>query len=525
MGQQARTAAFLIAIAVVVHDVAPLAARPLLSNGDTAIAHLLTRLGYGPRSGDIDRARVIGLVSYIDQQLGSPYPTNRYLQQRLATLESIGLQSRPLTERYYLPAILVRRQRQLDTRSDQRPVTTEDRTVLAASRVPLQELSAQKVLRAVHSEGQLEEVLVDFWFNHFNVFAGKGAVRNYLTEYEREVIRPHVLGNFREMLGAVARSPAMLFYLDNWMSVGNTSSPRPVGNGRRLRLQRPAGRSSGLNENYGRELLELHTVGVDGGYTQADIVDVARAFTGWTIDAPRQGGGYRFDSRRHDDGEKRILGHRFPPGGGQQDGERVLDILAAHYATAKHLATKLGRRFISDAPPAAFVQQVASVFLQTRGDLRAVTRAVITSPDFQSAANYRAKIRSPFEYVVASLRACDATVQDASALVTWIRELGQPLYGAQPPTGYAETAEAWVGAGALLARMNFAVALANNRVRGAECDLSQRAPATEARFADHLVARVLHGNASASTRNTIASAPDLATALAVALGSPEFQRK
>ena len=525
MGQRARTAAFLIAIVVVVHDVASFASRPPLSNGDTAVAHLLTRLGYGPRPGDIERTRVMGPASYIDLQLGRRYPADRHLEQRVATLESVGLQSRPLTERYYLPAVLVRRKRQLDAESDQRRVTTADRAVLAASRVPLQELSAQKVLRAVHSEGQLEEVLVDFWFNHFNVFPGKGATRNYVTEYEREVIRPHVLGNFRQLLGAVARSPAMLFYLDNWMSVGNTSSQRSAGTRRRPRTLQPAARPRGLNENYGRELLELHTVGVDGGYTQADVVDVARAFTGWTIESPRQGGGFRFDPRRHDDGEKRILGHRFAPGGGQKDGERVLDILAAHPATAKHLATKLGRRFISDAPPTAFVERITSVFLQTRGDLRAVTRAVITSPDFQSATNYRTKIRTPFEYVVASVRACDATVQDASALVTWIRELGQPLYGAQPPTGYDETAETWVGAGALLARMNFAVALANNRIRGAECDLSRLAPATEAGFAEQLVARVLQGNASVSTRKTIASAPDLATALALVLGSPEFQRK
>ncbi|HWI18630.1 MAG TPA: DUF1800 domain-containing protein, partial [Vicinamibacterales bacterium] len=313
----------------------------------------------------------------------------------------------------------------------------------------------------IYSERQLEEVLVDFWFNHFNVFAGKGATRNYVGEYEREAIRPHVLGTFREMLGATARHPAMLFYLDNWLS----SSAEVRGAGVRRR-------SNGINENYARELLELHTLGVDGGYTQQDIVSVARAFSGWTMQ-PRQGSGFVFAANRHDRGEKIVLGHTIKAGGGESDGERVLDIVAAHPSTAKHIATKLAIRFVSDTPSAALIDRVASRFAASKGDLREVMKTLLSSPEFLAADARKAKVKTPLEFVASAIRATGAEVRNAVPLARTLRDMGMPLYLCQPPTGYEETAATWVSAGALVNRMNFAVDLSKNNVRGVRVPLTE----------------------------------------------------
>jgi uncharacterized protein (DUF1800 family) len=321
------------------------------------------------------------------------------------------------------------------------------------------DIAEAKLLRAVYSERQLEEVLVDFWFNHFNVFAGKGATRNYVSEYEREAIRPYVLGNFRDMLGATAKSPAMLFYLDNWLSSGAS-----VASG-------ATRRSTGVNENYARELLELHTLGVDGGYTQQDIVNVARAFTGWTMQ-PRQGSGFMFVAARHDRGDKVVLGHTIKAGGGVDDGEQVLDIVARHSSTARHIATKLAIRFVSDNPPTQLVDRAAARFIATKGDLREVLKAILTSPEFLSPEAYRAKVKTPLEFVASALRATGADVRTALPLARTLRDMGMPLYSCQPPTGYEEAASAWVSAGALVSRMNFAVELSKNAIRGVRVPLS-----------------------------------------------------
>jgi uncharacterized protein (DUF1800 family) len=318
------------------------------------------------------------------------------------------------------------------------------------AQIEVMRLQQEKLLRAVYSERQLEEVLVDFWFNHFNVFAGKGMVRAYVSDYERDAIRPHVLGNFRDMLGATAKSPAMLFYLDNWLSKG-----------------------SGLNENYARELLELHTLGVDGGYTQQDVVNVARAFTGWTM-RPREGSGFIFVPARHDRGEKIVLGHTIKAGGGVDDGERVLDIVAAHPATAKHIATELAIRFVSDTPPAALIDRVAAKFVDTKGDLREVMRTLLSSPEFMSPDAYRAKVKTPFEFVVSALRATGADVRVAMPLARSLKDMGMQPYFCQPPTGYDDTAASWVNAGALVSRMNFAVDLSKNAIRGVRVPLSEQ---------------------------------------------------
>jgi uncharacterized protein (DUF1800 family) len=320
------------------------------------------------------------------------------------------------------------------------------------------DLFSGKMLRAVYSNRQLEEVLVDFWFNHFNVFLDKGADRYLITEYERDVIRPHVLGKFKDLLEATAKSPAMLFYLDNWQSVGaNTPVPR----------NRPR---RGLNENYGRELLELHTLGVDGGYTQKDVTEAARCFTGWTIDRPQFGGKFVFNPRLHDNGEKVFLGITIPAGGGIADGEKVLDILAHHPSTARFISKELAQRFIADDPPPALVERMARTFLKTGGDLREVMKTMLASKEFWSQAAYRSKMKSPFEMVVSAARWANADIDYAFPLANQVAQLGEPLYRKQEPTGYSNQGAAWINSAGLLARMNFAMQLASNRVPGVKVE-------------------------------------------------------
>jgi uncharacterized protein (DUF1800 family) len=381
------------------------------------------------------------------------------------------------------------------------------------------------------------------------VFAGKGQTRNYLTEYERDAIRPHVLGKFRDLLEATATSPAMLFYLDNWQSAApegaRTAAPNARNRMKQTNPRRRPGqigafprprtiadlpanaqnrRPRGLNENYARELMELHTLGVDGGYTQKDVQEVARAFTGWTIANPRQGGGFAFDPRMHDDGEKIVLGHKIKAGGGQHDGEEVLDILASHPSTARFIATKLVRRFVSDDPPTSLVDRAAERFRETKGDMREVVRTIVTSREFFAPETYRAKVKTPFEFVASVVRATAADSTNAMPLVQAMRELGMPPYQCQPPTGYADKAEAWVNTGALLNRMNFAVALTEGRVRGVRTTLSERGPSIDT-ARDEIVDEVLAGDLSSSTRETVAKASRPSQAVALLLGSPEFQRR
>jgi uncharacterized protein (DUF1800 family) len=281
-------------------------------------------------------------------------------------------------------------------------------------------------------------------------------------------------------------------------------------------------RPTGLNENYGRELMELHTLGVDGGYTQKDVVEVARCFTGWTIGQPRQGGGFRFDPSMHDEGEKHVLGHTIKAGGGEKDGEQVLDILATHPSTAKFISTKLARRFVGDNPPPALVDRAAKRFLETHGDIREVVRTIVESPEFFSADAYRAKVKSPFEFMVSALRATGADIQGPVGLIRSLQQLGMPLYQVQPPTGYGDTAETWVNTGGLVNRMNFALALVQNKVVGVRVDL----PAGDLNDArERLVQTVLQGSASDATSATLQKAKDATQLTALVLGAPEFQRK
>jgi uncharacterized protein (DUF1800 family) len=330
------------------------------------------------------------------------------------------------------------------------------------AQVVARDLQESKILRAVYGNRQLDEVLTDFWFNHFNVFMDKGADRYLTTEYERDAIRPHVLGKFRDLLEATAKSPAMLFYLDNWQSVG-PNAPQLLRGG-------PNGQRRGLNENYGRELLELHTLGVDGGYTQKDVTEVARCFTGWSIDRPQMGGSFRFAPRLHDNGEKTVLSVKIPAGGGEKDGEKVLDIVAHHPATAHFISKKLAQRFVADAPPAALVERMAQTFLKTDGDIRDVMQTMFESKEFWSEGAYRSKIKSPLEVVVSAVRASNANVDFATALVNQVAQLGEPLYRKQEPTGYSNSSREWMNTAGLMARMNFALQLSGNKVPGVKVD-------------------------------------------------------
>ncbi len=324
------------------------------------------------------------------------------------------------------------------------------------------DLSEAKILRAVYSEHQLQELLVDFWFNHFNVYVDKGSDRYSITSYERDAIRPHVFDKFYDLLLATAKSPAMLFYLDNWQSVGPDEKPRPNKNGAKR----------GLNENYGRELLELHTLGVDGGYTQQDVINVARCFTGWTIAGPKKGGDFEFNDKVHDHGQKIVLGQIIPAGGGISDGMRVISILAHHPSTAHFISLRLAQRFVADNPPPSLVNRMAETFMKTGGDLREVMATMIYSGEFWSPGSYRAKVKTPFEMVVSAVRATGADVTSAFLLNNQIQRLGEPLYKKVEPNGYPIANADWVSSASLLDRMNFALALAHNHVPGVKVNLA-----------------------------------------------------
>jgi uncharacterized protein (DUF1800 family) len=431
--------------------VAALAVAPPAGPADVAqVVHTLNRIAFGATAGDVERVRAIGIDRYIDQQLHPERIDDSAMRQRLQPLMTLTMSSRQLAEEYEQPLLEARRQRK---ESGGEPAAAQRMAQVSANAV-LVELSQQKILRAVYSERQLEEVLTDFWFNHFNVDARKGPERFLLTEYERDVIRPRVFGKFRDLLGATAKSPAMLFYLDNWISV----DPNALALANRPQPQQSQRR--GLNENYARELMELHTLGVDGGYTQKDVTEVARAFTGWSIDRPRDGGDFRFQLRLHDRGKKLVLGHTIEAGGGESDGEQVLDILAKHRSTSTFIATKLVRRFVSDVPPATLVDRVAARFRDTGGDLREVVRTILSSKEFLSADAVNAKAKTPFEFLISALRTAGTEIRDARPYVRTMQELGMPLYQCQPPTGYADTADAWINTGALVARMNVATRIA-----------------------------------------------------------------
>ena len=426
----------------------------------------------------------------------------------------------------------------------------------------VEELAMAKVTRAIYSQRQLQQIMDDFWFNHFNVFAGKGDDRWLLTSYERDVIQPHTLGKFKDLLTATAKSPAMLFYLDNFLSADPRAAQRAAAE-RAMRQQARWGRygqpfpppapqgqqqnknERGLNENYGRELMELHTLGVDGGYTQKDVTEVARCFTGWSIEKPKQDATFKFDERVHDPDPKIVLGKKIHAGG-MRDGEEVIDLLVHHPSTARFISTKLARRFVSDNPPPALVARMAQTFQSSDGDIRAVMKTMIYSPEFWSRNAYRAKVKTPFELVVSTARALGTDVDTPMPLVQWVGRIGEPLYQCQPPTGYSDKADAWVNTGALLNRLNYSLALASNKVRGSRSDtgslLGMDSSADAKAALDRAVQLFLGGQTGPMTVETLEKqldSPqilqaklddpvkhvDLGVVAGLVLGAPEFQRR
>jgi uncharacterized protein (DUF1800 family) len=537
---------------------------------DQKIIHLLNRIGFGPRPGDVARVRQLGIDKFIEQQLHPERLEDAAVEARLKNIESIHMGLSELAEKYPEPGMIARElglkgknaapkampAPQANPNGDNAPANQaadaqldlskqENRQMvmeyyrehgLKPPQVLLQDLMQQKLIRAVYSERQLQEVMTDFWYNHFNIFWPKGADKILTTDFEMSAIRPHAFGKFQDLLLATAKSPAMLFYLDNFQSSSpDAKLPGRAGRGQQARLQRrgPFGgfgqpnnpsaqmspeqqqqraqaaqqfakRKPGINENYARELMELHTLGVEGGYTQKDVQEVARCLTGWTIVQPRRGGGFVFRPFMHDDGEKMVLGHKIPAGGGIKDGEMVIDILAHHPSTAKFISTKLVRRFVSDTPPPALVDRVAQVYLKSDGDIREMLRAIFTSPEFYSKEAYRAKIKSPFELAVSAIRAVGGEMNNPMMVTQFISKMGQPLYRYQPPTGYPDKAEQWVNTGALLERLNFGLALSANRLRGTTVDLKRIAPETAGKNTtqtlDQAIALLLNKEVSPQTR-------------------------
>jgi uncharacterized protein (DUF1800 family) len=522
-----------------------------------AASHLLNRFAFGPRPGEVDAVVKMGLDRWFARQLGADLPDAKALDD-LRDLPALTMSTAQILKTYPPAGVVLAQAKQAgilpddtkrgdlnlkknagngtaDEEADRKAL--KDKLLAFAAgqgyrpeKELLGQLMTQKLVRAVASENQLEEVMTDFWYNHFNVSLTDNKARPYLLSYERDAIRPHALGRFRDLLEATAKSPAMLLYLDNAQSTAAADEPTTMqdqmrdqmsnrprlrarleggGGGRGMLAARrnppgdPAAGAAaanrpkaqrGVNENYARELMELHTLGVDGGYTQADVVQVARAFTGWTImplqpkareaaenrlaRAQRAGGlGFReegdflFRADQHDAAEKTVLGTRLPAGRGIEDGEQVLDLLAAHPNTARHLATQLAVRFVSDHPPQALVDRLTGVYLQTGGDVRRMLTAVVDSPEFWSRDAVGAKIKSPFELAASALRATGGEIIDPRELLRWITRMGQPLYAYQAPTGYPDRADAWVSSGSLLNRMNFGLQLAANRVKGVSVDL------------------------------------------------------
>ena len=508
---------------------------------EALIVHALNRLTFGPRPGDTDAVRAMGLERWMDRQLHPERIADEGMASRLASLSTLRLSSAEIMKGYDPPPAL---KKEIQEKRAEMGGNATDEEILKARRElaaeykdmmagpPRQlvdELQQAKVLRAVYSERQLDEVLADFWMNHFNVFAGKGQDKFLLTAYERDVVRPHAWGRFEDLLTATAQSPAMLFYLDNWLSTDPSANPQDIrramaeeegmaprrpprrgfggGLGRRRLggLGSPAGvpggkpaaqqaqRKAGLNENYAREIMELHTLGVDGGYSQKDVTELARVFTGWSIGRPQSRGesegAFLYRPFAHDHAEKTVLGIHLGAGGGIEEGEQMIHVLAHHPSTAHHIALQLAQRLVADDPPKALVDRVAKTFLDSDGDLRATVKAVIDSPEFWEPKVYRAKLKTPFEYVISALRASDARVVNPIPIARALQQIGEPLYGAQPPTGYSDASDAWGGTGAEVNRMNFAAALASNKLPGVRVQTSD------------------------------------APKLALDLGSPEFQRQ
>ena len=561
---------------------------------DQAILHALDRLGYGSRPGDVERVRQMGLEKWVDQQLHPESIDDAALEERLVQYPTLKMSSKKLLDDYPQPAQAVKRegvtkdeykermeQKRQDALAQMLPTGNDNFDKANQQLAKLQgpgrivaELSMAKLDRAVYSQRQLEAVMEDFWFNHFNVFANKGAEKWFVTAYVRDTIRPHTMGRFSDLLLATAKSPAMLFFLDNWMSADPAAykSMQAEIQARRRRYQGifaggypstpgtfpgpsplPAGggpppkkkEDKGLNENYGREVMELHTVGVDAGYKQEDVIAMAEALTGWTVHEPRKDPEFMFDERIHTHAKQVVMGKSFHYGG-MKDGEEALKFLASHPSTARMISTELARHFVSDNPPESLVARMAKNYTSTGGDIRSLLKTMIYSPEFWSKEAYRAKVKTPFEMVASTARALGADVPVSLPLAQWVGRMGEPLFLCQPPTGYSDKAETWVNTGALLNRLNFALAFAGDKMPGASVSLKEllgQPAAEDPNIAlNQSIDIFLGGEISSSTRQTLESRlsdPQILRAgpddpvkqvnegliAGLVLGAPEFQRR
>ena len=487
---------------------------PPLTVRDSAL-HALNRLAYGPRPGEVERVAAVGVMRWIEQQLAPERIDDAAMRRREREFEILRVDAGDLGRMY---ADALRERRSAMARGD----TTAARAAGGARRGrqlagQLQQLA---VVRAVLSERQLLEVMADFWTNHFNVFYAKGLDRVVTPDYVEHTLRPRALGRFEDLLQAVAQSPAMLFYLDNAQSVAPGAMPPRLGRNRNRPAGNPPIRPTGINENYARELLELHTLGVDGGYTQEDVVNAARIFTGWSVRRPQEGVGFVFRDWAHDTGEKQVLGVRFP-GDGMREGLRLLHVLATHHATMHHVSRKLCARFVADDPPDGCVDAAAAAWERSDGDLREVLRAIFRSPDFWAPQHVRSKVKTPLEFTASAVRAVGGIPDSTPRLAQVVARLGQPLYLQPVPTGYPETQEDWVNSGALLNRMNVAVALAAGRLPGVAVDLKT--------VSEGSLGVVLSERTRAVIERQTADIGDpvqaRAFAVGLALGGPEFQRQ
>jgi uncharacterized protein (DUF1800 family) len=560
---------------------------------DESTLHALNRLGYGPRPGDIERIRKMGLEKWVEQQLHPDSMSDSELDERLQKYPTIMMSSTRLLDEFPPPNQAVKKEgltkaefkdQQQEKRRDavdQIKKTGSDNLDRAQQQLAkmvgpdriIAELSMAKLDRAVYSKRQLEAVMEDFWFNHFNIFANKGVDKWLVTSYVRDTIRPHIMGKFQDLLVATAKSPAMLFYLDNWLSAdpaafqrmqreiaqrrgryqgifGGGAEPAPRtfparSNAPQPNRVAPKKEERGLNENYGREVMELHTVGVDAGYTQQDVIAMAECLTGWTVHEPRKDPEFFFDERIHAQGKKIVMGRTFDYGG-MKDAEEALKFLANHPSTGIFLSRELARHFVSDNPPLSLIDRMADNFAETGGDIRSLLKTMIYSPEFWSKEAYRAKVKTPFELVASTARALEADVAVGLPLAQWVGRMGEPLYLCQPPTGYSDKAETWVNTGALLNRLNFALAFASDKMAGATVNLKGLLGADALREPNAALGRSLElflgGQVSPTTRQTLESRlsdPQILQArlddpmkqvneglvAGLVLGAPEFQRR